>query len=1015
MKAQRYKQKAKYFSDKVRKTQHKVQKTIALLCSAAVIATAVPLVSTAGVGAQSVIYAATTDNLNLRKGAGMSYSVVKVIPKNTTVTVIDTSKAGWLKVKLSDGTTGYCSSEYLDITTNAKTTDYLNLRKGAGTNYSVIKTIKPNVTVDIIKFSGSSWAQVKLTDGTSGYVSTDYIEYITTDKSVATTTVTAKTTDYLNLRKGAGMSYAVIKVVAKGTTVTVTDMSNSNWYKVKLSDGTTGYCSSNYLSITKNNTLKLSATKVTLSVGDSKKITATASSGGTIKWTSSNAKVATVSSTGEIKAVASGTATITATDSKTNLKATCKVTVQNPDTIKISNASLQLEVGGSKKITATASSGGTIKWTSSNTKVATVSSSGGIKAVASGTATITATDSKTNLKATCKVTVKEKPEYTSITLSDTSKTLTVGSTFTLEATTTPSGGKVNFKSNNTTVAKVDENGIVTAIKEGTATITAYDSTETITETCTVTVQNPDSITLSKSSVSVNAGSSVKITATPSNSSMELTWSSSNLNIASVNNGVISGLKSGTATITVSDQTGTIKAICTVTVKSVSSSGVSISRSSATMTAGKNLYIKGSASSSASWYSSDTDVATVSKGFVYAKKAGRVAISYKNSSGHTAICVVTINDAAPIRFAYSSPNSATLNSTVTLVAITDKQRTKVTFKVNIDGKTVEVPATSKTADGDTYVWKGTLKITTAGTFDVTAYSYKDGTWKTCDDGKTDIYVSSKTNSKTTSLDELRASDEVIKFIGEKEGFVSQVTPDTLANNIPTLGYGYVVWEGQTFYNNLTKNEGYALLVNAVNNDSYTSAVNSMLIDNKIKFNQQQFDALVSFSYNLGTGWTKSSDLKNILLNSISTSDSSDAVLTGTVTSSTGLNLRSEPTTSSNVIEILEYKEKVTILSSQKYNSVWYKVKTSSGKTGYCSSTYLNVTATGSVVRDLNYVNKNALITEMLSYHHASGVCYYGLLYRRADELEMFLYGDYISDGNKNKYNFPSPSSPCISFK
>ena len=50
--------------------------------------------------------------------------------------------------------------------------------------------------------------------------------------------------------------------------------------------------------------------------------------------------------------------------------------------------------------------------------------------------------------------------------------------------------------------------------------------------------------------------------------------------------------------------------------------------------------------------------------------------------------------------------------------------------------------------------------------------------------------------------------------------------------------------------------------------------------------------------------------------------------------------------------------------------------------------------------------------MLAYHHAGGQCYYGLLYRRADELEMFLYGDYISDGSRNKYGFPSPY--CISF-
>lgn len=864
MSAQRYKQKAKYFSDKVKQTKHKFQKSVALLCSAAVIAATIPIVSMMSVSAQSAIYASTTDYLNLRKGAGMGYSVIKVIPVNQTVTVVDKSNKDWIKVKLSDGTTGYCSADYLNITTNAKTTDYLNLRKGAGTNYSVIKTLNPNVTVDIIKFAGSSWANVKLSDGTTGYVCTDYVDYISsTTSSVATVTV--------------------------------------------------------------------SQSSMTISAGQSKTLTAKASSGSAISWSTSNKNIATVSN-GTVKGIKNGTVTITATDSKNNVKATCKVTVVNP-------------------------------------------------------------------------------EYTSITLSDTSKTLYVGNTFTLKATTNPTGGKVYFKSENTSVAKVDSNGVVTALKAGNTNITVYDETGTVTKNCTVTVKNPDSITLSKSNVSVNAGSSVKITANASNSSTKIKWTSSNINVASVNDGVISGLKSGTATITASDESGKIKATCKVTVNAVYSSGISVSRSSASLTAGKTLYIKGYSSKSASWKSSDTSIATVSNGFIYAKKAGKVAISYNDSSGHSAICVVTIYDAAPVRFAYSSPNSATLNSTVTLVAITDKSRSKVMFEVDINGKKTTVNATSKTTDGNTYVWKGTLKVTEAGTFKVTTYSYSGNSWSTCNDAKTDIYVSEKTNSKTTSLNRLRASDSVIKFIGEKEGFVSSITYDTLANNLPTIGYGYVVWEGETFYNNLTKNEAYALLVDAVNNDSYTEEVNNMLIKNSINFNQQQFDALVSFSYNLGTGWTSDSDLKDILLNSIGTS-STDTVLTGTVNTGSGLNLRSQPTTSSDVIQVLSYGEKVTILSSQKYNNVWYKVKTSSGKTGYCSSTYLNVNTTGKVVRDLTYVNKNALIKEMLAYHHACGVCYYGLLYRRADELEMFLYNDYVADGRDNNHNFPNPY--CISF-
>ncbi len=938
MEARRYKQKSKYFSDKVIKTQYKIRRITAILCSATLIAASIPIVSMFGVGAQSAIYASTTDYLNLRSGAGTNYSIIKVIPKNTSVTVIDESKGNWLKVKLSDGTTGYCSSDYLDITTDAKTNAYLNMRKGPSTSYSIIKTISPNTKVDILRFSNASWVQIKLSDGTTGYVCTDYIDYITSNTTPNTVSKTtyAKTTTYLNMRTGAGTNYSIIKTLAPDIKVEILKNINSSWDQIKLSNGTTGYVCSDYLEYIKTNTTK--------------------------------------------------------------------------NTLKLSESEIKIIKGTSKTITASASSGGTVKWSSSNTKVATISSSGVVKAVADGTATITAKDSKTNMTAICKVTVVS-PEYKSITLSSTSQTIYTGKNFTLTAKTDPKGGKVYFKSSNTSVATVGENGVVKGLKAGNATITAYDATGVVKKTCSVTVKNKDSITISNSKVSVYEGLSVRISASASDSSMKLVWSSSNLNVASVNDGVISGLSSGTATITVSNEDGKIKCTCIVTVKPVSSSGVSVSRGSSSLTAGKTLYIKGYSSNSASWKSSDTSIATVSNGFIYAKKAGKVAISYESSNSNRAICVVTVYDAAPIKFAYSSPNSATLNSNVTLVAITDKTRTKVSFKINVNGKISNVEASSKVSDGNTYVWKANFKVTQAGQFDVTAYSYRNGAWKTCDDGKADIYVSSKTDRKTTSLDKLRASDEVIKFIGEKEGFVSKITYDTLANNIPTLGYGYVVWEGQTFYNNLTKNEGYALLVDAVNNDSYTSAVNKMLTDNNIYFNQQQFDSLVSFSYNLGTGWTGSSDLKGILCDSIGTS-STDTVLTGTVNSDNGLNLRSEPTTSSSVVDVILDGEKVTILSSKKYNNVWYKVKTVDGKTGYCSSTYLRVSTTGKVVRDLNFVNKNALIKEMLAYHHAGGNCYYGLLYRRADELEMFLYNDYVADGRDNKHNFPDPY--CISF-
>ena len=861
------------------------RKVTAAVCSAAILTAAFPVFSMYS-SASETICAKTTDDLNLRTGPGVEYSVSGVMDKDTTVTILDVSDQKWIKVKLSDGKTGYCSANYIDVSADGKTTDYVNIRSGPGTENSVIKTVDEGTKLDVITFSGPSWAKVSLDDGTTGYINTDYFEYITASPSEP-------------------------EVTPEKPEVTPEKPEE-----------------------TPKANITLSTTSRSLAVG--------------------NIFVLTVS-------------------------------------------------GNKNKV----------QWYSSDTNIAVVSTSGVVSGKAPGEVTIRAVDSSIRATATCKVKVV-KTDYYSINLSDLTKQINEGKSFTLEASSNPSGGEIFFKSEDTSIAKVDSKGKVTGKSEGTVWITAYDKTGVITRSCRVTVIPNTKVSLSKSSVTVSAGRSVKLNASVTPSDAAVTWTSSNLSVAGINNGVVSGISAGTAVITVKDaETGKSKATCKVTVAASERGNVRLSRYSASTTAGKTIYIKGY--NGAKWETSDSGIATVSDGFIKTKKSGSVAVSYVDYYGNRAICSVKVSDAAPIKFSYSSPNSATVNSNVELVAITDKTRSDVYFMVNVDGTNLKIKATKKTSSGNTYIWKGTYKTTKAGTFQAKAYSYKGGFWNTCTDGTFDVYVTDKTSAKTTGLTPLRASDEVIRYIGLKEGFVSSAVYDPLVTSqlLPTLGHGYVVWEGDCFYNDLTKNEAYALLVRAINDEVYSKRVNEMLIDNNIRFNQQQFDALVSFSYNLGTSWTYSSDLKNILLNSYGTVTTSGTTLTGTVISDDGLNLRSSPTTTSSVIAVLDYKEKVTLLSAQKYNNIWYKVRTSSGKTGYCSGTYLNLSSSGTKTgRDLNYVNRNALIKEMLSYHHAGSVCYYGLLYRRADELEMFLYGDYVADGRDNNHNFPNPS--CISF-
>ena len=263
-----------------------------------------------------------------------------------------------------------------------------------------------------------------------------------------------------------------------------------------------------------------------------------------------------------------------------------------------------------------------------------------------------------------------------------------------------------------------------------------------------------------------------------------------------------------------------------------------------------------------WSSSDTSVASVIvKGdyaLIYGAKAGTAVITAYTSAG-AATCLVKVEASYPVRFAYTYPNCAAKNQSVRLICITDTARTAVRFAVNLGSSTRYVNATACVKDGSTYVWSGYTSFASAGTYKVQAYSefnHRAG-WYTCPDGATTAFVANSTDMTTTVCANRRASSQLITLIGTFEGYASSVYLDEFTGD-PTLGFGVLVYPGESFYNNLTRTEACAYLVQSVNNAGYTSSVNSFLTSNKIKFNQRQFDALVCFCYNCGTGPLSSDD-------------------------------------------------------------------------------------------------------------------------------------------------------------
>lgn len=181
---------------------------------------------------------------------------------------------------------------------------------------------------------------------------------------------------------------------------------------------------------------KLNATSKTLFVGDSYTIKVTGSNIKSKSFSSSNKKVATVTSKGIVKGVKKGSATITATvkyksGSKTlTKKLTCKITVKAFVTPTASPTSKTIYVGNTFTMSKSGSNITSVTYTTSNKAVATVTTKGVVKGIKAGTATITATikykqngTAKTK-KVTCKVTVKAKPTTTQPTTKPTTTTTT---------------------------------------------------------------------------------------------------------------------------------------------------------------------------------------------------------------------------------------------------------------------------------------------------------------------------------------------------------------------------------------------------------------------------------------------------------------------------------------------------------------------------------------------------------------------------------------------------------------
>ena len=461
--------------------------------------------------------------------------------------------------------------------------------------------------------------------------------------------------------------------------------------------------------------ITLDSSSIELTEGDSFTLTASVSPSNadnkTVLWTSSNASVATVNR-GVVQAVAPGSAVITATSDDGGKTATCNVTVVSKVVkvtgVLLSQNSAALSVGERLELDAIIApwnaTNRSVQWQSSNpgvARIAGVKASGGgnsggggtkgkadpdvdgeqpetragedvvstavIETLAAGTSVITVRTEDGGFIAQCEIVVSVS--VTGITLSNSELTIDEGESRVLTANVIPANAtdkEVSWSSSDPAVATV-EAGRVQGVKSGTAVITATTHQGGFTASCTVTViTHAQSVSLDKTTLTLERGSSETLTATihPANTSNSaVRWSSSNPEVATVSEGVVTGKSAGSATISVTTEDGAKTATCNVSVI-VSITGLTLEPETLSMKAGENQTLKLTITPSdatekeITWSSSDPSVATVRDGVVSALGSGTATITAKSVKGVTATCVVSV--VVPVSGITVSPQSMTLD-------------------------------------------------------------------------------------------------------------------------------------------------------------------------------------------------------------------------------------------------------------------------------------------------------------------------------------------------------------------
>jgi uncharacterized protein YjdB len=462
--------------------------------------------------------------------------------------------------------------------------------------------------------------------------------------------------------------------------------------------------------------------------------------GSTTTWTTSNPAIATVTNDGVVSAVGEGDVTVTATADGKQGSALMAVHKQDIASLRIAPATSSVYPSATEQLSVVAYDDAgrqmtldpaSLRWNSSDSKVATINSDGTVTGVAKGSAVVSAKTG--NKQATASLNVLSSPAAT-VTVSLTASTLEVGQTAQATAAAFDAGGKpiaspiVAWQSSNPAIATVNTTGLVTAVARGSVSISAISDGKTGSAPLTVAAKTVTSVAVSPNPAAALQGQQVQMSAIAKDAQgnalpgKTFSWQSSNPGVATVSSsGVVTSVGPGTATITATADGVAGTSQFSTTQQPVAN--VTVTPSAASVTAGQDVQLVATATDAtgnvlagrvASWSSSNPTVATVaSNGKVTTIAKGSASITAtidaKSASASISVDAVPPAPVASVTVTLNAPSITVGQSTQAVAVLKDASGNVLTGRTVIWSSAATELATVSATGSVSAVAAGTATI------------------------------------------------------------------------------------------------------------------------------------------------------------------------------------------------------------------------------------------------------------------------------------------------------------------